>query len=361
MLKIKIYLSDEGYGHIVRQRAILEKLNDYSNNPIDFTLQTHNHLKAAKDIFGNGNFIDKYNNISWQKLENGSPDLCKIKKHYKDYDSKSIDFINNEKDLSEFNFLISDFVYEAFQLGQTNNIPSFGVAHFTWDWFFNKLYPPTINSKVMDLFFKLASKADRIYFPLFTPIEILRHYKNSVQVPLIVRGKNHSTKINIKNSNFKILIIDSGSNLLKLHIEKSIENLGDLKDMQFFLANDYKSDFGNIINIPKNHLMMDYIESMDLVIARAGFNTISECIACRTPMLLIGEAMNPEINENIINLKKQGLASFISLDEFRFGLHIFLPSFLKNEFNSLKTNMQNHELPINGAEVIAKDILNYIN
>ena len=101
MLNFKIYPSDEGYCHIVRQRSILEKLNDYSNDPIDFTLQKHNHLKAAKDIFGKGNFIGKYNNISWQKLENGSLDLCKIKKHYKDYDSKSIDFINVEKNLSE--------------------------------------------------------------------------------------------------------------------------------------------------------------------------------------------------------------------------------------------------------------------
>ena len=361
MLNFKIFLSDEGYGHIVRQKAILEKLNLYSDNPVSFTLQTHKHFKAAKDIFGKGNFINKYNNISWQKLENGSPDLEKIKMYYEDYDSKSKDYINKEKDLSEYDFLISDFVYEAFHLGKKNNIPSFGVAHFTWDWFFSKLYPPTINSKVMNLFFDLVNKANRIYFPLFTPTEILKHYKNSVEVPLIVREKNKLNMINIDNSNFKILIIDSGSNLLKLHIEKSIENLADLDNLQFFLANDYKSDFENIRNIPKNHLMMDYIESMDLVISRAGFNTISECIACRTPMLLIGEAMNPEINENIINLKNQGLASFISIDEFRLGLNRFLPSFLKNEFNSLKTNMENHELPINGAEIIAKDILNCIN
>jgi uncharacterized protein (TIGR00661 family) len=361
VLNYKIYLSDEGYGHIVRQKAILEKLHDYSNRQVDFTLQTQNHLKAAKDIFGKGNFVNKYNNISWQKLGSGSPELEKIKKHYKNYDLKSAEFISKEKDLSEFDFLISDFVYEAFLLGKKNKIPSFGVAHFTWDWFFSKLYPPTINSKVMNLFFNFANKADKIYFPLFTPVEILKHYKNSVQVPLIVREKNNLGTINIKNSNFKILIIDSGSNLLKLHIEKSLENLANLKDIQFFLANDYHSDFENIKNIPKSHLMMDYIESMDLVIARAGFNTISECIACRTPMLLIGEAMNPEINENIINLKNQGLASFVSIDEFRLGLHSFLPIFLKNEFNSLKTNMLNHELPINGAEVIAKDILNYIN
>ena len=138
-------------------------------------------------------------------------------------------------------------------------------------------------------------------------------------------------------------------------------NLVDLDDIQFFLPDNYNTKSENISYIPKNQLMMDYIESMDLVISRAGFNTISECIACRTPMLLIGEAMNPEINENIINLKNQGLASFVSLSEFRNDLHKFLPVFIKNEFQTLKYNMKQHELPLDGADVIAKDILNYIN
>ncbi len=61
----------------------------------------------------------------------------------------------------------------------------------------------------MNLFFNLASKADRIYFPLFTPIEILKHYKNSVQVPLIVRKKNHPIKIVTGKENCAIIRIET--------------------------------------------------------------------------------------------------------------------------------------------------------
>jgi hypothetical protein len=53
----KIYLSDEVCGHIVRQKAILEKLYDYSNTLFNYTLQTLNCLKFIKDIFGKLNFI----------------------------------------------------------------------------------------------------------------------------------------------------------------------------------------------------------------------------------------------------------------------------------------------------------------
>ena len=106
--------------------------------------------------------------------------------------------------------------------------------------------------------------------------------------------------------------------------------------------------------------MVDYINEMDLVIARAGFNTISECIGLRTPMLLLGEAMNPEMNENIINLKKGGLATFIGLDTFENSLDTFLPHFIDHEYKSILQNMQNHEMATNGAEVIARDILDRI-
>ncbi len=359
-MKSKIYLSDEGYGHIVRQKAISDSISLLLDNEISFTVQTHNFIKVARSIFETSKFIDKYNNISWSKLNDGSPDLIKIKNYYKNYDLISNQYIQNEESIKNYDFLISDFVYEAFELGLQNKIPTFGVAHFTWDWFFSKLYPPAINNNLIDYFFKMSQKATKIYFPPFTPREILNHYKNSVNVPLIVRKRGLKKPI-INNDNFKILIIDSGSGILKSYIQKALETVNQFDDITFYVPDLYDIDFDNIVKISFDQLLMDYIDSVDLVISRAGFNTISECIACRTPMLLIGESMNPEINENIINLKLSGLASFISLDNFKDSLRKFLPNFIKNEYKTLKYNMGNHEMKTNGAEVIANDILNYIN
>jgi UDP-N-acetylglucosamine:LPS N-acetylglucosamine transferase len=106
--------------------------------------------------------------------------------------------------------------------------------------------------------------------------------------------------------------------------------------------------------------MVDYVANMDLVIGRAGFNTISECIGLRTPMLLIGEAMNPEMNENILLLKKQHLGSFISMQTFESDLGNYLPSFLKHEYNMIKSMMNEHEIESNGAEIITNDMLNHL-
>ena len=358
MTKAKIYLSDEGYGHIVRQQAIIEQLMYQSNNSIAISVQTHKHIDAARRIMSANNFIDKYNNISWFKHSNGSPDINKISNHFNNYEEKAINYVQDESNLNA-DFIISDFVYEAFEISNIKKIPSFGVAHFTWDWFFSKLYPPPLTSKTLNRFFDQSKKAKAIYFPLFTPQEILNHYKNAIEVPLIVRSKNVNKKLQ-NNGKFNILIMDSGSGVLKESIEIALKDIDQLSDVQFHVGSNFNSSSVNLNIIPKEDLLVDYIHGMDLVIGRAGFNTISECIAFRTPMLLLGEAMNPEMNENIINLKNSGLGSFMSLKDFQSGLKNFLISFLKNEYGFIKTNMQNHDIQINGAEVIAKDILKYL-
>ena len=357
-MKCKIYLSDEGYGHIIRQKAITDSLLSLLNHDILFDVQTKNNFEVAKKLFEGFKCIERYNNISWLKLEDGSPDLLAIKKHYIDYLDVSNDFVITEQQcLEPYDFLISDFVYEAFEIGNLSSIPTFGVAHFTWDWFFSKLYPPSVQTKVLDYLFLLSKKATRIYFPPFTPIEILKHYKNAVSVPLIVRNQRIN-QIKFNDENFKVLIIDSGSGLLKSHIETALKNVNQLKDISFYIPDLYTEKAENIKEIPYSDLLINYIGGVDLVISRAGFNTISECIALRTPMLLIGEAMNPEIQENIINLKYHGLASFISLNTFSQDLNNFLPTFIKNEYKAVKESMQNHSFEVNGAEIIADDILN---
>ncbi|WP_306640418.1 glycosyltransferase [Sanyastnella coralliicola] len=358
-LKGKIFLSDEGYGHIVRQRAIIEALRSLHSD-FDLTVQTHRHLEAASRLITDVKTIDKYNNITWHKKANGSPDVDKIHVEYARYLEQSEEYIKDELEEWDYDFAISDFVYEAFPITQKNNKPSFGIAHFTWDWFFSKLYPPPLKTQVVYRFFEMAKMADALYFPPFTPEEILHYYSDNAQeVPLILRGEINHKKVE-DSGKFKILIIDSGAGVLRPSILKALDHIRSLDDYQFFVSSNLEREQDNLSFIDKNELMVDYINEMDLVIARAGFNTISECIGLRTPMLLLGEAMNPEMNENIINLKKGGLATFIGLDTFENSLDTFLPHFIDHEYKSILQNMQNHEMATNGAEVIARDILDRI-
>jgi uncharacterized protein (TIGR00661 family) len=358
-IRCKVYLSDEGFGHIVRQRAVVEELLR-TQAYIDVTVQTSVQAETAKRYIANANFIERFNNILWDKLPSGSPDLQAITHRFQSYLDTSSDFIKTELTDFEYDFVISDFVYEAFEIAAFKKKPAFGVAHFTWDWFFCKLYPPPLHTDVVRHFMKLAEQATRLYFPPFTPEEILHYHKGrALEVPLILR-QGISPKALHHDANFKVLIMDSGAGVLADSIRRALRSVEGLSEFTFYVSEKLFVDQKNVVSIPAHELMVDYVAEMDLVIGRAGFNTISECVGLRTPMLLIGEAMNPEMNENILMLKKQNLGSFISMVTFEKGLSDFLPAFIRHEYAFIKDQMQQHEIATNGAEVIVKDILNHL-
>lgn len=361
MTKSKIYLSDEGFGHIVRQRAVVDELRRILPD-LDVVVQTKIQAEAASRFISGATIINRFNNITWDKKPNGSPDLHKIRERFSGYLQTSGAFVDHELNEPEsYDFIVSDFVYEAFEVAQARNIPSFGVAHFTWDWFFSKLYPPAVHTDVIEHFMRMAGKATRLYFPPFTPEEILHHYKGkALEVPLILRSGIEHKSIR-HHDKFNVLIMDSGAGVLSEPIRKALASVSGLSEFQFFASEKFRTEQLNLTSIPADHLMVDYVSDMDLVIGRAGFNTISECIGLRTPMLLIGEAMNPEMSENILLLKKQNLGSFISMETFENHLGRYLPDFLKHEYGYIKSMMNQHEIETNGAEIIVKDMLHYLH
>jgi uncharacterized protein (TIGR00661 family) len=357
--KAKIYISDEGYGPIVRQSAIVGEFFKQAGD-IKFDIQTYNHFEALKNIIPTANHVRKFNNIRWDKNIDGSPNLEKIETFLAQYDKQKQEFLNTEP-VSDYDFVISDFVYEAFDIYSLKNIPVFGVAHFTWDWFFTKLFPPVMNdANLVRNWIKSAQKANHIFFPPFTPTEILNCYKkNAIEVPLIVRSKNHIV-FEPKNKNPNILIIDSGSKVNALFIKKLKTQITPLTEFNFFLQETEEMvPSENVTAIPRGKLLSDYIPHMDLVIGRAGFNTISECIASRIPMMLYSEHMNPEMNENILNMNGIGFGTFIKISMLEESMREVLDNFFGGEYHSLKENLMNHDFKTNGAEVIAEYILNY--
>jgi len=359
-MRCKIYASDEGFGHLVRQHAIVEAIRKRVPE-LEVTLQSEKHLEEAKWIFSDVNFVKKYNNISWAKKSNGSPDVDQIKKFFGDYISRSDEFIRTETGISDYDFVLSDFVYEAFPIASEQNIPSFGVAHFCWDWFFSKLYPAPLSSELLERFRTYAMRADVLYFPPFTPRDILEAYRTKIkEVPFIVRKRMSDITVG-NNDKFKILIMDSGSNVLSKPIKKAVTQINQMTDCEFYISEYYRTEADNVSYIADKKLFMDYIPDMDLVISRGGFNTLSECIAYRTPLLVLGESLNPEMDSNMLYLKQQRLGSFISVEEFENGFKQTVSHFIDYEYEGILKSMRNHEYSANGAEVIADDILNRLS
>ena len=358
----KIYITDEGFGPIVRQSAIIEELLKLIPD-LSVNMQLDRHYEEAKHIIPGISYTRKFNNIVWHKQQDGTPDTEAIRNYYADYESMSDLYIADQKIITDPHpdFIISDFVYEAFKIAQDYNVPSFGVSHFTWDWFFSKMYPSPLKSSLLRRFMDQAAMADILFFPPFTPREIIRHYQDRVvEVPFIVR-KRELNRFEVRNGKPNILVMDSGSAVNRLAMKKIAEALPGLSDYHFYLPGSMQMEADNVTNLPKNKLLVDYIGSMDLVISRAGFNTITECIAYRTPMLLFGEALNAEMRENNFFVKEQGLGSFTSLELLKENPARVIGDFFDGEYSILKRNMEQHEIKVNGAEVVANKIMEVIS
>ena len=79
-MKIKVYLSDEGYGHVVRQEAIIKELFKLRND-LDITIQTQEKIDVVKEKFGDSvTYVEKFNNIKTTKTLTGYLDLEETKR-----------------------------------------------------------------------------------------------------------------------------------------------------------------------------------------------------------------------------------------------------------------------------------------
>jgi len=154
--------------------------------------------------------------------------------------------------------------------------------------------------------------------------------------------------------------MDSGANVLRQHIYAAARQIAGIDDVHFIISAKYELEADNLLTVPEGEFLSDYIPHVDLVVTRGGFNTISECIAHRVPLLLIGETENPEIEKNLLTVKQEQLGSFVSLQAFSERFKTCLLSFLDHEYESVRRHMAEHEYPTNGAEVVASEVLDQV-
>ena len=115
--RVAIFISDDGFGHLVRQRVLINEMLKLKKQ-IDITVSTRNKLKYLKKDFANKiNYHKNFNNIVTIKKKDGSLDKKKTNKIFENWLDNYPKWIErNIKKYKNFDFIISDFVPEAFLL-----------------------------------------------------------------------------------------------------------------------------------------------------------------------------------------------------------------------------------------------------
>ena len=368
--KIGVFISDEGYGHSVRQKTLInEFLKNYPN--IKFTIFNNKRLSFLKEYFGNKlDYVSYPNTLYTVKKKNGELDLKKTKKvliSWSKNSSLNIYKLLKKKNNLDFNFIISDLVPEAFELAKILKIPSFGVARFAWDWFFYNTEFKNLDAvKSITRKLRLSKK---IYFPTFVKKKIMASYYSSTKETNLIFNKNmfkeNTFQFAKSNNKFRCLIMDNGTKTNSELIKKTIKYLKNIKKIDFYLSIDnysdelksYVAEQKNLIPVSGLKNMHRLIEYVDFLVARGGFNTLTEILVLKKPTLLIDEKNNPEIEQNLKQMKKLGYAATMKQSSFVNNFEKRINFFIKYQMQNIKKKLKLKKFKSNGANEIMKDII----
>ena len=361
-LSVGIFISDDGFGHTVRQASVIREL---LLKKIKVTVVTKNKIQRLKDEFKKKiTYIKIYNLIESKKKKDGS--LCKKStlSVFENWNYKKVFWQHKvDKFIKNFDLVISDSVPQVYDLTKLYNIPSINISHYTWDWLYKKLYGNR-NKHILDNLSLSYKKCDFFLFPPFTNDEILRKYKEkTIEINFILSDSFYKKKRK-KRKSLNCLIMDNGSNVMSKKIENIIPFLDKITNVFFYVScNTISKNSIKLLSRKKNckaifglKKVHEYMNNCDFLIARGGFNTISESINLKIPSLLSYETNNPEVINNIDSLYFKNYCSIINSNDFNKNFIKRIEKFLICEFKTLKKNINSYKPSSSGP----KDIVNFI-
>ena len=368
-VKIGFFISDDGYGHVVRQSSIIKNLNNYKNQNIEIHIFGKNIKSKLRYNFSNKIFFNNFDNIiKTTKEKNGSLDLKKTYKIFADWTKNKKKLIQKTKQkIKNFDLIISDSVPHAICAARDLKIKTINISHFTWDWFYLKTFGNDEIYKQLSICYKMTYK---FIFPPLTEKFLLNKYKKKIHKINFIITDSFNKKNYLKKNHKKICIImDNGSKVLSKKILKILKYLKEFNSLKFIICGNF-FDLKTIKLVNRiNHCKIEkdlkkihkYISSSSFLIARGGYNTITECLILNKPTLLYKESKNVEVRKNVDQLVKMKLTKSINDKFFTIKFNQYLNKFLKKDYLFIKKRFDKYNFKNNGSEQASKIILSCIS
>jgi len=159
--------------------------------------------------------------------------------------------------------------------------------------------------------------------------------------------------------------MDNGTRSLSSLINKTVPYLKNITNNEFYVCIDNLSQkFKNKILLSENVIPVSGLQNMhetlaktDIVIARGGFNTISECLVLKKPALFFNEKNNPEVRENLkLMINRHKLASLINSNDWGKNFSKKLYLFIKKDSKKIYKKLLYNKFKYNGANQVVKNI-----
>ena len=159
--------------------------------------------------------------------------------------------------------------------------------------------------------------------------------------------------------------MDNGTKTNSKLIQKTIKYLKNLPYIDFYISIDnfsnnlktYIAQEKNLIPIQGLKNMHRLISYVDFLVARGGFNTITELLIFKKPSLLIDEKNNPEIKENLNQMSRLNYCSIMKQSSFKINFSKKIDYFIKKDMKKIEKNLKLKKFKSNGANQIINNII----
>lgn len=307
-----LLVSDEGYGHTVRQSCIANELAKRGANTI---LQCRDPVQLAAKIIDKRVKIYEHFNLLRLAKQRGGVDIELTYDLLRDYISMSGKWIDNmisSPHVLKCDLIITDIVEEAGVLSKKLGKPAVAISHFTWHWLLRKL-----DSRFEDISQYIETCLDGILEFLYTPFsKCPEQFPKAKPIHLIAREPRNREEVRkelgVRKDDVIVLFAGGGTSVWK----ELFSSTNISKRRGFVLLADLPTASDNIKQVPTPHRLHDYVNAADLVISRGGYGTISETLAYGIRHLILIEENHPEAMENAKMLKTTNRAVVRNLDKF---------------------------------------------
>lgn len=307
-----LFVSDEGYGHTVRQSCIA---NELARRGANIIFQCRDPVQLAVRILDKRVKIYEHFNLIRLAKQTGSVNIeltYNLLQNYISTSEKWIDDMINSPHVLNTDLIITDIVEEAGVLSKKLGKPAFAISHFTWHWLLREL-----DSRFEEISRYLETCLDGILEFLYTPFsKYLGQFPNSEPINLIVREPRKREEVRreleVEDGEVVILFAGGGTSVWK----DLFSSINISKKRGFVFLADLLTVSDNIKRVPIPFRLHDYINASDLVISRGGYGTISETLAYGIRHLILIEENHPEAIENAKMLKTTNRAIVKNLNDF---------------------------------------------
>ncbi len=308
-----IYLSNHGFGHIIRSIPIMEKM---SQKEVVYVACGKEQIIFLKQYFATK--LDCFifhiiqTDVGLINYKNGlkvnkSKTQIAIFQYMKILPSlvdEEVQYLKN-KDVSEIYVDISPL---GILVGKTLKTKVYLMTNFTW---YKQYLHLNFDAKIIRFYYELDKMVDEIWlYPLSFPFTYLHCLKRKVD--FISRPIDETKIKELKDKYPQIISVLSGMSSQLLVEITNYQGLVITTDKVHIKYN------GPLVVLGPECLdSQNYIASSDLVVTKAGFTTILECMNAKVRMLLIERPSAYEDSFLIEEVKRRELGTAIKEVELR--------------------------------------------